>query len=355
MFRALVRPALILRAFGFAALCSALLMGAVTVAGWPSTARPAPSAIPSVVKAAQAAPASQSAPVSQLTPGLRRVDDFGPNPTGLGMYVYIPMHVSPHPAVVVAIHGCHQSGTEFYRRTEFAALADKYGFIVIYPSVTRTAPRPCFDSSSASALSRDGGSDPAGIVSMVRYAQTRLQANPRQVYVAGFSSGAMMTNLLLSEYPDVFSAGSAISGVPYGCFAMPDTSLWNSNCADGLIHDTPQRWGDLVRAADPDYQGTRPRVQLWYGTADAVLSYANFGQEVDQWTNVLRAHLGGTSQLSAGITHSVYVDSAGQTEVDAYSAPGQGHTLYLDFPDWARRAVEFFGLTTTAATGSRPR
>ena len=54
-----------------------------------------------------------------------------------------------------------------YSGTEFASLADQYGFIVVYPSVTRSG--LCFDVSTAGALTHNGNSDPVGIVSMVQW------------------------------------------------------------------------------------------------------------------------------------------------------------------------------------------
>jgi acetylxylan esterase len=275
---------------------------------------------------------------------LRMVSDFGPNPTRLRMYLYVPRHVRPRPAVVVAMHGCGESGPFFFRATEFASLADKYGFVVIYPSVTRT-PVDCFDVSSPGALTHDGNSDPAGIVSMVRYVQAHLHADPRRVFAAGFSSGAMTTNVLLADYPDVFAAGSAMSGTPYGCFATTNGSLWNLSCKRGHTRKTPQQWGNLARAADPGYTGPRPRMQLFHGTEDTVLRYANFGEEVKQWTDVLHARLAYTAHTRPGWTHTVYVNDAGTTEVDAYSVRGAGHGLVFAYPNWARLAVSFFGLT----------
>ena len=37
--------------------------------------------------------------------------------------------------------------------------------------------------------------------------------------------------VIIGAYPDLFAAGAAFSGVPYGCFAGP--SMWNSQCAQG--------------------------------------------------------------------------------------------------------------------------
>jgi poly(hydroxyalkanoate) depolymerase family esterase len=294
--------------------------------------------------AAAPAGAATLATLPPPTSTLQQIGDFGPNPTGLQMYLYVPVHVRPHPAVVVALHYCGGSGPAFFAGTEFASLADRYGFVVVYPSVTRTS-LDCFDVSTPSALTHDGNSDPVGIVSMVRYAEKHLHANRNRVFATGISSGAMMTNVLLGDYPDVFQAGAAMSGVPFGCFATTDGSLWNSACANGDIIKTPREWGDLVRGADPGYHGPRPRMQLWHGTADTILFYPNFGEEVKQWTDVLHANPAYTDHPQPTWTHTVYVDEAGRAKVDAYSVAGEDHNLGFHYPDWAQLAIRFFGLT----------
>jgi poly(3-hydroxybutyrate) depolymerase len=78
---------------------------------------------------------------------------------------------------------------------------------VICPSVTVSY--DCWDVTSSQALTRNGGSDPVGLMSMVTYAEQHYGGNPNAVYVTGESSGAMMTNVLLAEYPDVSKAGAA--------------------------------------------------------------------------------------------------------------------------------------------------
>ncbi len=298
------------------------------------------------VAALVVAPPAGAAILATLPPPtstLQEITNFGPNPTSLQMYLYVPNQVRPHPAVVVAMHYCTGSGPAFFASTEFASLADRYGFIVVYPSVTRSY--DCFDVSSPGALVHDGNSDPVGIVSMVRYVVQNLHADRQRVFATGLSSGAMMTNVLLGDYPDVFRAGSAMSGVPFGCFATTDGSLWNSDCANGDIIKTPQAWGDLARSADPGYHGPRPHMQLWHGTADTILFYPNFGEEVKQWTNVLDASAAYTDHPQPTWTHTVYVNRAGQVEVDAYSVAGEDHNLGFHYPDWAQLAVQFFGLT----------
>ena len=129
------------------------------------------------------------APRAARAASLVEVTNFGPNPSNLRMHLYVPDTVAPDPAVLVAVHYCTGSGPAFFSGTEFASLADQHGFIVIYPSATRDG--SCFDVSSPQSLSRNGGSDPVGIVSMVQHVLQNHGADADRVYVTGASSGAM--------------------------------------------------------------------------------------------------------------------------------------------------------------------
>ncbi|MGB3442103.1 MAG: PHB depolymerase family esterase [Actinophytocola sp.] len=281
------------------------------------------------------------APASAAT--LVEVTGFGTNPSNLRMHLYVPDNIGTRPAVVVAVHYCTGSGPAFHSGTEFARLADQHKFIVIYPSATRSG--QCFDVYTQEALRRDGGSDPVGIRSMVSYVQQRYNPDPDRIFVTGASSGGMMTNVLLGDYPDVFKAGAAFMGVPFGCFATTPPNTWNSECANGQITRTPQQWGDLVRGAYPGYAGTRPRMQVWHGTEDSTLRYPNFGEQIKQWTNVL-----GVSQTPAytdspqsGWTRTRYGGTGTTAPVEAISLQGVGHNLPMS--GMAAMALAFFGIT----------
>jgi len=288
---------------------------------------------------------------------LVQVTNFGTNPTGLQMWLYVPTSVKPHPQILLALHQCTGSGPGFFSGTEFANLADQYGFIVIYPSVTRSG--QCWDVYSNQGLARNGGSDNTGLISMLTYVEQHNNGDASNVYATGASSGAMMTNVMLAEYPDVFKAGSAFMGVPYHCFATgaasaTSGSTWNSTCANGQVSMTPQQWGDLARAADSGYSGARPRMQLWHGTADPTLNYNNFGEEIKQWTNVL-----GVSQTpsftdspQASWTRTRYGGTGIGAPVEGISVQGAAHVLPLS--GMAAYAIQFMGLNTTASSTPTP-
>ncbi|WP_255948382.1 extracellular catalytic domain type 1 short-chain-length polyhydroxyalkanoate depolymerase [Streptomyces odontomachi] len=277
---------------------------------------------------------------------LQEVTDFGSNPGGLRMHVYVPDSRPTQPAIVVAMHGCGGSGPGFYQGSEFASLADQKGFILIYPTATKqTAMSNCFDVWSDASKHHNGGSDPDSIVSMVNYVEQHYNGDPQRVFATGTSSGGMETTALMADYPDVFKAGAAFMGVPFGCFANEaDFPPQTSQCVSGNMHKSAQEWGDLVRQAYPGFSGTRPRVQLWHGTADPLVPYQLMGEESTQWADVfgLSQTPTSTDQPQATWTRQRYADSGGTVHLEAISVSGAGHQLPMS--GMAAAALQFFGL-----------
>ena len=237
----------------------------------------------------------------------------------------------------MGIHWCHGDAAAYYAGTNFAQKAESLGYIVIYPSVTTSD--GCWDVSSPATLTHLGGGDSLAIHSMVQYTAAKYNADKTRIFAVGTSSGAMMTNVLLGAYPDVFAAGSSWAGVPFGCFAGPTT--WSGDCAEGLIDKTPAQWGDAVRAAYPGFTGKRPKMQMFHGTDDDVLAYENFGEGVEQWTNVLGISATPDStevgKPQSGMTRMVY----GGGKLEAVIEHGMSHNLVV-LPDEGMRISASF-------------
>jgi len=287
---------------------------------------------------------------------LVEVTSFGTNPGAMRMHVYVPDTRPSRPAIVVAMHGCGGSGPGFYSGSEFAALADRYGFIVIYPTATQQASfGNCFDVWSDASKRRGGGSDPVSIMSMITYVEQRYGGDPQRVFATGSSSGGMETNALLALYPDVFKAGAAFMGVPFTCFAnAADFPPGTSRCTGGSMNRTPQEWGDAVRQAYPGYTGPRPRVQLWHGTNDTLVPYSLLQETIEQWTNVfgLGQTPTSTDTPQANWNRRRYADASGTVQVEAYSIQGAGHSLPMG--GMALAAVQFFGLDRSTPGSPSP-
>ncbi|KIJ31028.1 carbohydrate-binding module family 1 protein [Sphaerobolus stellatus SS14] len=295
--------------------------------------------------------------VNALTSTLQQITaNFGSNPNNVQMYLYKPTALATPTPLIVAMHYCTGTAQAYFQGTNLAQLADQHGFMVIYPNAPRSG--GCWDVNTNATLTHNGGSDSLGIANVVRYAIANWGVDASRVFATGTSSGAMMTNVLMGAYPDIFAAGSLYSGVPYGCFEGPNA--WNSQCAEGQLIQTPQQWGDLARSGYPGYTGTRPKVQFWHGTVDTTLYPQNFWEEIKQWTNVFGVSQTPTSNVTND-PQAGYSRASFGPNVQAILAQGVGHTV----PEHETDTLNWFGLsaltpgggtgsTTTTIIGTTP-
>jgi acetylxylan esterase len=276
---------------------------------------------------------------------LVQVTNFGTNPTNVGFYLYVPTKLQTNPPILVNPHACHGSAQDAFTGTQLATLADTYGYIMIFPNSPNTADY-CWDVSSTETLTHNGGGDSLGIVSMVKYTLSKYNGDANRVFSMGTSSGAMMTNVLMGSYPDVFAAGSAWAGVAFGCFAGNGYDVWNSACADGTIIKTGAQWEAIVDAAYPGYTGFRPKVQVFHGTADTTLNPQNLQEEIKEWTAVLGLPSSPVSTLTnnpeSGWTTYIYGD-----KFHATSAQGVTHNIQTN----ESVVLSWFDLTCQGSTG----
>jgi len=275
---------------------------------------------------------------------LQQVSSWGASgvPTYIAMYIYVPDKLATNPPILVVSHYCGGDAAGVFGEAQgggIVAAADKYGFIMIFPqNHLPGTTRNCWDVGSKASLTHDGGGDTQAIAQMVKYTLSKYNANPDRVYATGTSSGAMMTEALLAVYPDVFKGGSEFSGVPAGCWAdqYASSNQWSGPCAGGTDTMSAQAWGDLARGMDPGYTGHRPRVQLWHGTADPTINYANQTEAIKQWTNVLGLSTNPTTTTTVTLsshswTRQSWQDACGYVVLDAWAEQGGPHGTDANF------------------------
>ena len=229
---------------------------------------------------------------------------------------------------------------QYYSGSQFKQLADQRGFLILYGQATGA--NSCWDVTTTPALTHEGGGDSLGIAQAVRYAITNWGVDASKVFVTGTSSGAMMTNVMAATYPDIFKGGAVFAGTPVGCLNGNSPQNPPDPCAAGNAVKTAQQLGDRVRQAYTGYTGSYPKMQIWHGTADPVLNYVNFQEELKQWTNVNNISQTATSTSpstpKSGWTKTVY----GTGQVQGFSGQGSGHGLPESGTESA--AIDFFGL-----------
>ncbi len=269
-------------------------------------------------------------------------------PGHIEMFIAVPDNLPENAPILVNIHACGE--TNAGGQWSYAGFApireamESVGFIMILPQQTQN----CWDVGTTESLTRDGGGDTGAIIQMIQYVVDTYDADPDRVYAMGGSGGGMCVQALMAVYPDIFKGGHARAGVPAGCWAESYTAVdqWSTPCAGGQVDKTPQQWGDYVRAMNPNYTGPRPRLQINQGSADTVISFNNFQEGIDQWTNVLGLDEAPTSSengvqgAEATYNTQFWDDSCGYTVLEMWEAVGMGHSMGYESVDILR----FFGL-----------
>ena len=293
---------------------------------------------------------------TQAVDTLTQVGSFGMNPGNLLMYAYAPQNMPANAPLVVALHGCTQTASD-YVDAGWNTLADQYGFYVLYPQDGQGS---CFDwfGESAADATRGQG-EAASVIQMVDWMKAHYSIDPKRVFVNGMSAGAGYAVVLLSLYPDVFAAGSSFEGLAFGC---------TETCQSSPPQNTAQQWGTLVKNAYPGYAGPYPRISIWEGTADTIVPPANQPALVAQWTNLTGASSTPTKTDTVnGAAHAEYADGSGAVTVETYTITGMSHAVAIDPSHGCGTAAaffsaqglcsvtysaQFFGITTAPGSGS---
>ncbi|MHA6325191.1 extracellular catalytic domain type 1 short-chain-length polyhydroxyalkanoate depolymerase [Roseivivax sp. CAU 1753] len=133
--------------------------------------------------------------------------------------LYVPKLVKTADAplpLVVMLHGCGQSPQDFARGTGMNALAEEYGFLVLYPAQSRQAQfNRCWNWFKREDQARGAG-EPALIAGLTREIVGAHRVDPARVYVAGLSAGGSAAMIVATAYPDIFAAVGVHSGLPVG-------------------------------------------------------------------------------------------------------------------------------------------
>ncbi|ROQ26642.1 poly(hydroxyalkanoate) depolymerase family esterase [Streptomyces sp. PanSC19] len=261
--------------------------------------------------------------------GLTQVSGFGSNPGNLSMYAYVPDALPAGAPLVVALHGCTQSASDYYAHSGWPTFADRYGFALVLPQTSSANnANSCFNWFEPGDSARGQG-EALSIRQMVDKAVAQYGSDTRRVYITGLSAGAGMTANMLAAYPDVFAGGSIASGLPAFCANSVSTAY---TCMYSPPDRSPAQWGALVRSAAPAGTASWPRVAIWQGTADTTVRPANATELRDQWTDVwgIGQTPSRTRSLSGGTTLSEYDDASGRPAVQVYSLSGMAHGLAVD-------------------------
>ncbi len=134
----------------------------------------------------------------------------------LSYFVYVPpgQEIKGSP-VLVMLHGCKQTSTEFAQGTRMNQLAAKAGMVVVYPQQSRQRQTlRCWRWYQPD--NHHGFAEADAIAALVRNLIVRHRVDRSRIYLAGMSAGAGMSSLLALRHPELFAALALHSGPVLG-------------------------------------------------------------------------------------------------------------------------------------------
>ncbi|MBB5610009.1 MULTISPECIES: PHB depolymerase family esterase [unclassified Janthinobacterium] len=242
-----------------------------------STLKPRSKSAPRTRKKAAPAPgkwlASHYIPLPELgtLPGRR-----------LPYFLYLP-HKAPSAAMLargrpllVMLHGCEQSATQFAEGTRMNRLAERKGYAVLYPQQSlRAQARRCWK--WYDKLTQEGGGDVGLIIGAIEQVAARYAIDRSRIYICGISAGAGMAHIVALNHPQLFAALGLHSGPVFGgghnlIGALNVMQHGAATRADTAIDEVLQRQPDFPRLP----------MMLLQGQADNIVRPVNQDQLVRQ-------------------------------------------------------------------------
>jgi poly(hydroxyalkanoate) depolymerase family esterase len=186
-------------------------------------------------------------------------------------YTYEPASLQPagSRSLVVYLHGTTQTATAAALASRWNDLADREGFLVVYPEESATFDTTGGGASRAWAWGRAayearGNGEMETIARITRQVIADYGIDPKRVFMTGLSAGGIMTTVMAATYPDLYDGAAVWAGCSY-------------LCSDGDGELGHQRMGEKARVV--------PAI-LFAGSTDYLVNPALSGEAVTGWTGM---------------------------------------------------------------------
>lgn len=246
----------------------------------------------------------------------------GSNPGILKARFHLPKSLPAQAPLVVVLHGCTQSATDYDHGSGWSILANEAKFALLFAEQQRSNnPNLCFNWFKPADARRDCG-EAHSIRQMIETMVVTHNLDRRRIFITGLSAGGAMAAVMLATYPEVFAGGGIIAGLPFGT-ATNIKEAFDRMRGHGVL---PERNLQRLLLQASGHKGPWPRITVWQGLADQTVAPSNAETIAAQWRAVHNLSQAPTqSTVEHGRTRRIWCDPAGQPQIEVNMVAGMGH------------------------------
>lgn len=207
-------------------------------------------------------------------------------------YLYRPpaTHTKARLPLLVMLHGCSQDARSLAVSTRMNRIADREGFLVLYPEQSHLAnAQGCwnwFDTTAGRAYG-----EVALIMNAIDQVCLLYPADSARIAIAGLSAGASMAVLVASRHPERFKAVVMHSGIPPG-------TAYSTLSAVGAMHG--HRDAGHLKSTPVTMSTSWPPLLVIHGEKDRVVAASNGHAAANAWAKAAGAHMGTARRMQHG-------------------------------------------------------
>jgi polyhydroxybutyrate depolymerase len=236
-------------------------------------------------------------------------------------YVHVPAGhdgAAPLP-VVIALHGAFSTARQFEQESGFSLLADREGFLVVYPQGIGLGDWfRHWNSGHCCGKARKMNLDDVGFaLAATDDVARRNPVDRARLYVVGFSNGGMLAYRIAAEHPDAVAAVAVVSAT-IGGTPEPNDPEWSVR-----LPNQPLTVLAIHGRADENIPYDGGRGAQSHGRSSAI----SVARSIRLWVDADHCEVDPRVELLAqGLTErQAWSGCRNDTEVVLYSLQGGGH------------------------------
>ncbi|MHC4984040.1 MAG: extracellular catalytic domain type 1 short-chain-length polyhydroxyalkanoate depolymerase [Planctomycetota bacterium] len=260
----------------------------------------------------------------------------------------------PVPLVMV-LHGCLQNHRQIQAVSRFDSIADRHGFITVYPFVTQYRDRrlrSCWGWWRDGEI-RAGRGEVQDLWEIVEEVQAAFNIDPRRIHISGLSAGGGMAVAALVVHADRIASGGIVAGVPYSetvrAVHLPGWGGRRFKPIDRVV--------EAMQVAMAPAKRQRVPIFIVHSYGDRVVDVQAARNLRDAWAECLGVNTSRFARIQCGETrgirwsHSKYGPPGRRSVIETFFIDGLGHGWsggadgrfsYPHGPDISKKMWRFF-------------